>query len=240
MSTRAAVTLLVFAGFLSSAPPARADGGGVATERWEVSAPIFPKVLELYKYEGSNFPTTLEAEQAAVDAAALNFEALLAECAANYPGITLWAPGTPELTAAQLEANYTLVAQCAFERYTAKPYWIPQLVNDVDLCGRQLGSDWRLITEADLAALDEAAFTQFASTLSSVSPDSSSMGGFYFSLAVFVRGNDGTLKLGNLKPGVTERLTALPVTTDEAMRRHLEGSPLGTVVVRCLRHTTTS
>ena len=234
-----AAAFLVLVGLTPTAAVADGGDGGVvpSSDRWEVSAPIFPKVLELYSHEGQSFPATLEGEQALADSASLNFEALLGECAASFPGIKLWVEGEPQLTRAELEANYDLVAQCAYERYTAKPYWIPQLVDDVDLCVRQLGADWRLITEADLSSLDEAAFTQFASSLASASSGSSGMGGFYFSLAVYLRGDDGTLKLGNLNPGVTERVTALPVTTDDEMRRHLEASPIGPVVVRCIRHS---
>ena len=255
-----AVAFLVFAGALAttmrggaasdggtsdaSTGPGGADGEdggksgvGKGGERWELSAPIFPKVLDLYAHEGAAFPTTLADEQSLASGAALDFDALLTECAQHYPGIRVWVTGTPELTRDELETNYDLVAQCAYDRYTAKPYWIPQLVDDVDLCASKLGSDWHLVSESDLASLDETAYNLFAVTLASAQGRSSSMGSLYFLLAVYLRANDGTLKLGNLNPGVASRVIDLPVSGD-ATRVHLEDSVFGTVVVRCLRHST--
>ena len=90
---------------LGSAARATAD------EWVTVSAPIFPQVLVLYEHEGANFPATIDEEAAVAHAAALNFQSLLVECQADYPGITLLGPEDPPLTPEQLTANFDLVAR---------------------------------------------------------------------------------------------------------------------------------
>jgi hypothetical protein len=165
--------------------------------------------------------------------AALTFPALLDECVPKYPAITLLAPGDPPLTAEQLATNYDQVAECAYVTHTAKPYWIPQLIDDVDICASVFGADWRLISESDLNGFTEQEHQFFADTLTGVSGTSSGMGRLYFSLAMYVRANDGTIKTGALGPGVTPRVWDLPVT-GTALKSHLEGD----TALRCIRRTT--
>jgi hypothetical protein len=222
---------------LGVALPARAG------ERIDISAPILPQVMLLYGYEGPNFPSTLLDEQDLAHGAALVFETLLEDCRTNvaydgaYAGITAApADGEPPLTATELATNYNLVAHCAYDRYTAKPYWIPKLVDDVDVCGTELGAGWGMISEPDLADLSEDDFTFIQSTLSTAAGDSY-WGGFYFSLRVYVRAADGTLQVGDLTPGVTPRVIPLPATVDGTATSHLEGVGGAPVVLRCLRRT---
>lgn len=206
-----------------------------STELVEISGPILPDVLVLYASEGANYPTTTSAQQALAMDAALTFPQLLDECAPQYPAITLLAPGGPSLTTEQLATNYDQVAECAYVTHTAKPYWIPQLIDDVDICAGALGSDWRLITENDLDGFTEQELRFFADTLSGVAGTSSGMGKFYFSLTVYVRGDDGTLKQGTLEPSVTSRVWDLPVA-GASLKSHLEGD----TALRCIRRTTLS
>jgi hypothetical protein len=211
-----------------------------ASERIDISAPIFPRVLLLYPYEGAAFPGTLLEEQNLTHSAALVFETLLEDCRTNvdyagaYSAITP-APtvGETPLATATLETNYNLVAQCAYERFTAKPYWIPKLVDDVDICAAELGAGWSMISEVDLADLSEADFTFIQDTLGTTAGQSS-WGGFYFSLHVYVRAADGTLQAGDLTPSVTSRVAPLPAGSATS---HLEGVSGAPIVLRCLRRT---
>ena len=222
---------LIAAVGLSSALVAGADPA--PTEIVEISAPIFPNVEMLYTQEGANFPVDMDGESSLADSSALTYDFLLNECAANYPSITLSADGDPPLTSSQLAANYQAIAQCSYEQYTAKPYWIPQLVSDVDICGNQLGADWALLSEADIASFSESDFQFLHDTLTDVTPATSSWGTFYFSLQVFTRATDGTIKMGDLNPGVTSRMTALNLSRDQ-MKQHLEAG----YALRCIRRTT--
>ncbi len=208
---------------LGSAARATAD------EWVTVSAPIFPQVLVLYEHEGANFPATIDEEAAVAHAAALNFQSLLVECQADYPGITLLGPEDPPLTPEQLTANFDLVAQCSYEKHTAKPYWIPQLVDDVDICGTELGSEWRLPTEEDIATFTDEDFAFLQETLTTVA-GGDWWGGFYFSLRIFVRASDGSLVMGDLTPGAAPRIQPLPSTVNGTATSHLEGG----IVLRCL------
>ncbi len=200
----------------------------------DVSAPILPKVLTLYAQEGVTLPTAPTAELALVASASLIFETLLADCKSNptyagaYAGISLWNPVDAPLTPTQLTANYSLVAQCSYEQYTAKPYWIPKLVNDVDICGTQLGSDWRLPTEADLASFTDENFATMQNTLIGIA-DGTFWGGFYFTLHIYVRAADGSLVQGDLTPGVAQRITPFPASID--WTRHYESD----LSLRCIR-----
>jgi hypothetical protein len=207
---------------------ARADGVVAQRERVEISAPILPAVLAIYKA----FPATLEGEKAMAHEAALTYEGLLAECAADYPAITPPPADGSALTPAQLAANYDAVADCSYAKHTAKPYWIPKLVDDVDICGTELGAGWRLITEDDLATLTESdfQFMQDALTPVSAAATTSGLGSMYFSLQVWLRAHDGTLAAGNLAPGAGANRVFHPQWT---YTDHYEGA----LALRCIRRT---
>ena len=206
-----------------------------AAEVVEVSAPIFPKVFVLYAQEGTNYPSTQAAKEQLVTDAALEFEALLSECAANDPNITLQS-GSTALTTQQLIANYNAVAQCAYETYTAKPYWIPQLIDDVDICEQVMGTGWALLSESDIDSFTAADFTFFEDTLTAASSGTSFWGSFYFSLKAFVRASDGSIQQGDLSASVTgPRVTPLSFPMGWDATRHYEGA----LSLRCIRRTQT-
>ena len=216
----------------SLAVSSRSDGAFVQRERVEISAPILPGVLKLY----TTFPATLDGEKAMAHDAALTYDRLLTECAADYPAITLPLGDTGSLSTAQLAANYNAVGECSYVKYTAKPYWIPKLINDVDICGTELGAGWRLITEADLATLTESDFEFIQATLTPLeagaSADASFWGTFYFGLKVWLRANDGTIASGDLSPDVVgSRATVMPGFGSSV--EHYEGG----LALRCIRRT---
>jgi hypothetical protein len=226
----AVLALLVSASAVGLSASARADVPG---ELIELSGPVFPRTSVLYASEGANYPSALEDQQGLASDAALPFESLLSSCQPTHPAITLASPGVT-LTASQLAINYNEVASCAYTVYTAKPYWIPQLVDDVDICESALGAGWRLPTEADVLGLTEDDFTFLHDTLGAVSNagGASSMGAFYFSVRVFVRATDGSIQQANLAPSVANRITPLSAT-GEARKQHYEGG----LALRCIRRT---
>lgn len=198
-------------------------------QRVEISAPILPRLLVIY----GPFPATLDGEKAMAHDAALLFDWLLPRCAPLYPTITLAPDDGSGLSPAQLAVNYDQVGLCAYEQHTSKPYWIPKLVGDVDICGTEMGPDWRLITEADLASLTDADFQAVADTWSLRSIGTQAGLGFFFSsLAIWVRANDGTIKAGTLEPGVTGG-RVMPLQVDATSTTHYEGN-LG---LRCIRRS---
>lgn len=209
-----------------------------AVEVVEISAPIFPKVLVLYAQEGTAYPATQPAREALVANASLTYASLLTTCAAQpqYSAIALQTSAAGPLTAAQLNTNYQVVAQCSYEQYTAKPYWIPQLVNDVDICESQLGQDWHLLAESDLATFTNADYVFFQNTLteaSNANNNTTFWGSFYFGLKVFLRAADGTIKAGDLAPGVPQRVSTLTYPQGLGPLHHYEGG----LALRCIRRT---
>jgi hypothetical protein len=202
---------------------ARSDGAVVNRELVEISAPLFPDVLMLYQ----PFPTTLGGEQALVESATYTYDRLITECAADYPAIT----PTP-LTTDEIAANYATVAQCAYEKHTAKPYWIPKLLVDVDICGTELGAGWRLVGEDDLATLTEGDYQFLHDTLAPFATQESSWGPLYFGLTLWLRAHDGTLAVGNLEPGVgaANRITMRNPGTDNFAYQV-------PIALRCIRRT---
>jgi hypothetical protein len=210
--------------------------GSGMTERVEISSPILPSV-DIYQYQGSHYPTT-DAEQAqVVDEVSLTFSFLLQNCPSKYPGITVRGPNDPPITPAELATNYQLIAKCSYEEYGAKPYWLPQIVDDVDICANELGSEWSLLTESDIASMSNDDFRFIADTLTSSGSGSGTVdgffGSFYFSLHVYVRDGNGALKRGDLSPGVTTRIGPLPATQDGTTTSHLESD----MALRCIRRT---
>ena len=220
--------------------------GATGEEEIEISAPILPDITIIYPAQGEDFPTTLVAEAQLMSDASLLFGDLLQDCATNpayagqYAGITLQSPSGPDLTPDQINTNYDLVARCSYEQHSAKPYWIPQLVSDVDICAEKYGVGWRLISEQDIETFSESDFQFLHDTLAGVNADFTS---FYFGLKVFVRGNDGTLKIGLLDPGIPPpRVTPLPadinsdgVVTENDFKYHFEAG--GGAGLRCIPRT---
>jgi hypothetical protein len=208
----------------------RAANGAGYTEQVEISAPILPRVSVLYLAEGANFPTTSASTAILAHEAALTFDFLLGACAGNHPEIVTPGPGDPPTTSEQNAANYDAIATCAYQDFVSKPYWIPALVDQVDICATELGPTWRLISEDDLATFTDADSQQVTGALSTPA-SSSSFGNFYFSLTVWVRGSDGSLRKGDLSPGVATRVTDLQV--ERTSTTHYEAG----LSLRCIRRT---
>jgi hypothetical protein len=205
-------------------------GASALVEHVEISAPILPDVAVLYAEEGAQFPATQAGEDSLADGAALVFDRLLVECAgyADYSGVVIAAPSDPPLTAAQLLMNYELVAQCSYVHHSAKPYWIPRLVADVDVCGRTLGTDWQMLSVSDLATFTAADFQVLADALAGGS-SSGNFGAMYFSLRAYARDASGGLVQAHLEPGAAVRTEPLPVAATSTS--HLEGD----FGLRCIR-----
>lgn len=197
----------------------------------EISAPIWPKVLTLYQGEGANYPTTPAGELALARASALTFETLLGACQPSYAGLVLASPDGPAPTEAQIDNNYRLLSDCAYQQFAAKPYWIPQLLADVDICADQLGPDWHLISEADLDDIGTDDFATIKATLDAVG----GADGFYFSLAVIIRRTDGSIARGEIDPTASPRIAPLVslngLPYDPKVHNEASGG------LRCLRRT---
>ena len=200
----------------------------------QISSPIGPSVGVLYNFENANFPKTLNDEIAVADKASYPYPKLLDLCVTNYPQdyskITADKDGV-ELTNDQLLTNFSEVARCSYEKYMSKPYWIPQLVNDVDICGRQLGVDWRLITEDDVNQLTQDDLQFLNDTLSGAGGNF--WASFYINMKMYIRGKDGVLKLADLSdPASGAVVSELPIKPDQ-WKTHLEGGR----TLRCIKVT---
>ena len=233
---RAAIAIGLFnvaalTGSAMLAPRLGATAGTVMLEHVELSAPILPRVSVLYPAEGANFPSTAPARADLAHAAALTFDFLLPACAATHASIIVPGPSDPPTTAAQNAANFEAIASCAYQDFVSKPYWIPALVDQIDICGAELGSSWHLPSEDEVNSFSAADEQVLASALST--PNATSLfGNFYFSLHVWVRGTNGSLRRGDLTPGATARVTDLPV--DAGSSTHYESD----LSLRCIRRTT--
>lgn len=217
-----------------------AVANGLRREYFEISAPLLPRHNGPFEeIEGPRYPADQAAKEAAVREGVLTFEALLAACEPHDETITLPAEGVT-LTVEQLSANFNAVAKCALERYGSKPYWIPQLLDDVDVCALSLGDGWRLLAEGDFAEFDEADYQFLHDTLNSIAAgDESWWGNNHYGTDVYVRGADGVLKRGSIQPGVATRVTGIAEDwvgqggVGANRTQHYEGN-LG---VRCIRRT---
>jgi hypothetical protein len=200
----------------------------------EVSAPILPLRMIANLNSGTNFPSTPECERALVVAASKTYAALLPEAAAGDNTLTLL-PDGGSLTPQQLQANYSGTALYAYNHYDSKPYWIPRLVDDVDVCGLHLGSDWHLPTQDEVESFTQADLTFLRDTVAGADVNGTQFGSFFFSLHMFVRARDGTLQVGNLTPGAVTRVFPISYPAGTGALVELQ-SPLN-VGLRCIRTT---
>ena len=205
-------------------------GGGMKA-RAEISAPILPDADVWQHKGGTGYPGSTADALSLVTSTTYTYEALLAACKSKYPTIVVPAPGQ-SLTAAQLTNNYDQVSRCAYVEYGAKPYWMPQILNDVDVCVAKLGDEWHLLTEAEVAGFSETDFMLMQTTMALPRGTDTFPRDFYFSLDVYVRGTDGSLKHGDLNPGANH-VGGLPIAPTEMKDLYIgNGRPIG---VRCAR-----
>ena len=204
------------------------------TEFVEISAPIVPKTTVIYAKEGPNFPATVAEMAKLAHEAALTYDSLLQVCAPDYPGITLVPADAPKtLPADKLSANYDLCALCGYEKWFAKPYWIPKLVDKVDICGTELGGDWSLLSQADVASITAEQAIVITAALTPIA--SKKLGAFYFSTKVFIRSTDASIMTSSLTVGAAFKTiaesTPCPGCTPDPWIYHLEGG----YGLRCIR-----
>ena len=191
------------------------DGGltsGTEAQVW-ISAPIFPdaRVFQHYGYSNTlaEYPADASAQKALVDDSTCTFQSMFDFCQ-NLHNVELVDPASPDITPEQIASNYGKVARCAYENYGAKPYLMPQLVKEFDICAEKMGPDWALPTEAQVSNWSEQVFTDVASALTTIDD----FGGIYFGLIVFVKDAAGNVKVADLAPGATTRFHDLPAGQD--------------------------
>lgn len=197
-----------------------------------ISAPIFPvSLVELFKNQKENYPADKSVQLKLAQDNFKSYEYMLKQCANLTEGIVLG----DNLTDAQIMRNYQLTAECGYDHFLSKPYYIPQLVADVDICREALGGDFRMISEADVRTFSPEFYRELNGVLA-LAGSGWSFGKFYFSTITYIRGDDGKIKIGNLQEQVGgSRVTALPTSVDP--RNHLENVPGvgGPITLRCMR-----
>jgi hypothetical protein len=206
-----------------------------------ISAPLFPVLNDevnggLYDYEGENYPST-KAEQIDITKKYhKTFGSLFNDCKGLVDGIL----SGDKLTNEQIVNNYNIVAECSSIYFGSKPYYIPKLVDDVDICAEVMGANFRMLTESDLQTFDNNFYKDLNQVLATASGSSDWWAGFYFSLATYIRANDGSLKIGNLYSDV-EGGRVIDIEGDETF--HLEDTFMNVgngvvnsvpVVLRCI------
>ena len=201
----------------------------------EFSAPITPRTDAIYAAEDASYPATAAGEARLAHDASMTYGWLLTACKTAYPAIVVPATDTTVLTAAERSSNYGLAARCAYEKFAGKPYWLPKLVDGVDICGSELGAGWKLPTESDLLRLSSTDIDFLSRTLTDISGSGDFFGGYYFTRLFYTRGADGTLQIGDLNPGAATRVRPLGIPADR-YDNHFENA-LKPVTLRCVRYT---
>ena len=159
-----------------------------------ISAPIFPKVDVLYTYEADNYPKEETEKLNVVDTAFMSFDNLFELCLEddNFSKLLHTASDDEALTQAELAENYNTIASCAYENFSSKPYFIPKLVEDVDMCARILNKNegqWRMITDTDISNWNEEFYASLSGIINTALPEegnTNAFGAFYFSVATYV------------------------------------------------------
>ena len=254
----ATLTLLTAGGSLLACsqdalmPSVNAANGEILVGVTAVSAPLFPRYMLLYGIEGEkDYPATPEETLAWVEREnpVMSFSEMMAFCLEHEPYgsmITL-PPAEGELSDEALEANYIAISSCAYDvdlGFRSKPYWIPRLLEEVDICEHELGSGWSLPTEEFVLAQEPSFFEEYAA-INGADHNPENQASLYFSLSVYVTGTDGSLKVATLEPGDPEpsRVRSLPDDLDRTL--HVE-KPFEfedetsiwntqTIVVRCFK-----
>jgi len=232
-------------------PTVNQANGEILVGMTGVSAPLFPRFMVFYEIEGESYPESAEATLEWIDREnpVMAFPEMMEFCLEHEPyasQITVAPEGT-ELSAEALAANYVAISDCAYDvelGFRSKPYWIPRVLEQVDVCQNELGDGWSLPTEAFVMDQEPSFFEEYASLNGAeVTPENNAS--MYFSLSLYVRGNDGRLKVATLEPGDPQpsRVRALPNDLDPTI--HIE-KPFEfedessiwntqTIVVRCFK-----
>lgn len=216
-----------------------------------ISAPLFPRYILFYEIEGEDYPESPSATLDWVQAQdpMMTFPEMMAFCLEHEPyasQITV-APEDGGLTRDELDANYIAISSCAYDRelgFRSKPYWIPQFLEELDVCEYELGEGWAMPTEEFVMAQDQSFFEEYAS-LNSATANTANTASMYFSLSLFVTGSGGELKVATLEPGDPQpsRVRSLPEDLEPTL--HVE-TPFQqedeesiwntqTIVVRCFK-----
>lgn len=101
----------------------------------------------------------------------------------------------------------------------------------MDVCGRELGPDWKLVSEQDLARVTQAEYLLMREALDGAG--GGLFAAFYFQLRLFIRASDGTIQEGRLDPRDPMRILPLSFHQGQDARYHYEGG----LALRCLRRT---
>jgi len=181
-----------------------------ATEDFFISAPIFPKVEVLYEYEDDQYPISQLGREKVVDTAFMSFTEVFDACLADeeYANRLHSLSADNTLTQDQLAENYTVIAECSYNKFTSKPYFIPKLIQDVDICSRILDTNdhkWRMISETDIQTWGDEVYTSLSQIINTALPNDANeeaFGAFYFSMATYINTDQG-LKVGNLYPNIS-------------------------------------
>jgi hypothetical protein len=193
----------------------------------ELSAPIVPCMPALNR--DGFYPPQREARERMADEASLTFSYLQQACAERYP-IVRPAPDST-LTPEQARDNYASVARCSFETHYGKPYWVPQLLVDVDLCARELGPSWQLPTKESLARFNTRHRELLAEALRDVP-----YGGGYNSLVLYARETAQLTVLDLAPPQAQGERRAKPVRMPIDRKQPFQAPR---VALRCVRHSGT-
>ena len=132
-------------------PTVNEANGEILVGMTGVSAPLFPRFMVFYAIEGENYPESAEAtlEWIERENPVMAFPEMMAFCLEHEPyasQITVAPEGT-ELSAEALAANYVAISDCAYDvdlGFRSKPYWIPRVLEQVDVCQNELGNGWSL------------------------------------------------------------------------------------------------
>ena len=223
--------------------------GDIQIDGLTISAPLFPRSQVLYDIETPNYPETPTAVEEWLDThdVIYSFEEMLDYCSTIDPyAAEIRLPAEGELSTEDIINNYHAVASCSYDEavgFESKPYWIPQVIIDVNVCGNELREGWTLMTEAFVLSREPSFFEALADT-HTAEDEGTDHASFYFSLAVFVVGDAGGLKVATLEPGSPEpaRIRDLPDGTDykshieEPFRSEENNSWYDqTIVVRCVK-----
>lgn len=90
----------------------------------------------------------------------------------------------------------------------------------VDICAAEIGPDWHLLREGELRSLRAAELLYLCEHLVALQPgatcaDARPWTFAYFNLIVYLRGADGSLKLGSMFPADPQRVLDLPIAGDK-------------------------